>query len=127
MKQLWSANSPKTLRELNWRFKNVFLNYLYKMKLRNRVESAKLLKLVKPDAQNSPVKTSKFTLLLKSWECSSNSNLTPVVRKAPRLTEKMDSQSDKTLENSTRQIYPGVSNAIGQENLETSQTLDLRQ
>ena len=96
------------------------------MKLRNRVESAKLLKLVKPDAQNSPVKTSKFTLLLKSWECSSNSNLTPVVRKAPRLTEKMDSQSDKTLEHS-RKIYPGVSNVIGQENLETSQTLDLSQ
>ena len=37
-----------------------------RMKPRSRVDVAKLLKLVNPDNQNSPVKTSKFNLILKS-------------------------------------------------------------
>ena len=97
-----------------------------RMKPRSRVDIAKLLKLVKPDEQNSPVKTSKFNLLLKSWEISSNSNLTPATPNKPRLSDKMDSQSDQSLENLVK-ICPGISNAIGQENLESSQTLDLGQ
>ena len=38
----------------------------------------------------------------------------------------MDSQLDRSLEHRA-EIHPGVSNAIGQENLKSSQTLDIYQ
>ena len=84
------------------------------------------MKLVKPDAKCSPVKKSKFKLLIQSWENSSNQILTPVVSKPPRSTAETGSKSEKTFEN-VRKICPGVSSAIGQENLVKGHPFDTEQ
>ena len=97
-----------------------------RMKPRNKADVAKLLKLVKPDEMNSPLKTSKFSLLIKSWELSSNKMLTPALPNTASLRTEMDSQLDHSLEDRA-EIHPGEINAIGQENLESSKTLDIDQ
>ena len=90
---------------------------LTRMKPLKKGKSETLLKLVKPDARNSPVKKENFKLLLKSWEHTSNQTLTLAVAKTPRRTPKMDSQSQETLENQQK-IGLGVSHTIGQQKLE---------
>ena len=97
-----------------------------RMNPRNKADVAKLLKLVKPDEMNSPLKTSKFSLLIKSWELSSNKMLTPALPNTASLRTEMDSQLDHSLEDRA-EIHPGEINAIGQENLESSKTLDIDQ
>ena len=87
------------------------------MKPLKKGKSETLLKLVKPDARNSPVKKENFKLLLKSWEHTSNQTLTKKKKKTPRRTSKMDSQSQETLENQQK-IGLGVSHTIGQQKLE---------
>ena len=95
-----------------------------RMKPRNKADVAKLLKLVKPDEMNSPLKTSKFSLLIKSWELSSNKMLTPALPNTASLRTEMDSQLDHSLEDRA-EIHPGEINAIGQANFESSKTLDI--
>jgi hypothetical protein len=90
-KQMLKSDSPKLF---------------VRMKPPKRANHAAMLKLVKPDTRCSPVKKSKFNLLLQSWENSSNKTLTPAVSKLPRLSPETGSQSQKSLE---RKICNGVS------------------
>ena len=61
---------------------------------------------------NTPVKLNRFKSLLKSWEESSNKNLTPAVENVPRSSQNVDSQPDKSLQD--RNLATGVCSAIGQ-------------
>jgi hypothetical protein len=76
-----------------------------------------LLKLVKPEAKNLPVKPRNFSSLLESWKQTSHVNLTSAVHITPKLSLEADSQSHKVLENPTI-IKPRVSHPIGQGKLE---------
>ena len=67
------------------------------MKPRNKADVANMLKLVKPDEQNSPLKTSKIISLIKGWESSSIKMLTPALPITASLRTEMDSQLDRSL------------------------------
>jgi hypothetical protein len=87
------------------------------MKPQRRPVYESLLRFVRLDARNSPVKNNQYKSLLESWELTSNTVLTPANPTMPKLKPKTDSQSEHTCQESSK-IGPSMSHAIGPTNSE---------
>ena len=97
--------------------KSDFKTLVTRMKPQRRPVHESLLRFVRLDARNSPVKNNQFKSLLESWELTSNTVLTPANPTMPKLKPKTDSQSEHTCQKSSK-IGPGMSHAIGPTNSE---------